>query len=75
MEERFISAAAQLDESHQDKTIRPARLSDYIGQTVVREQMELFVTAARRRNEALDHTLIFGPPGSWENNPCKYYCQ
>ena len=63
MEDRFISAAAQLDESHQDKTIRPARLSDYIGQTVVREQMELFVTAARRRNEALDHTLIFGPPG------------
>ncbi|MGY8865165.1 MAG: Holliday junction branch migration DNA helicase RuvB [Methylophagaceae bacterium] len=63
MEDRFISAAAQLDESHQDKTSRPARLSDYIGQTVVREQMELFVTAARRRNEALDHTLIFGPPG------------
>tara|TARA_B100000795_G_scaffold61631_1_gene41364 strand:- start:1041 stop:2063 length:1023 start_codon:yes stop_codon:yes gene_type:complete len=63
MEDRFISAAAQLDESHQDKTIRPARLTDYIGQKVVREQMELFVTAARRRSEALDHTLIFGPPG------------
>lgn len=63
MEDRFISAVAQLDEDHQEKAIRPARLSDYIGQPVVREQMELFVTAARQRSEALDHTLIFGPPG------------
>jgi len=63
MEDRFISAVAQLDEDPQEKAIRPARLSDYIGQPVVREQMELFVTAARQRNEALDHTLIFGPPG------------
>ena len=63
MEDRFISAVAQLDEAHQDKAIRPARLADYVGQPVVREQMELFVTAARKRSEALDHTLIFGPPG------------
>lgn len=63
MEDRFISAIAQLDEAHQDKAIRPARLADYVGQPVVREQMELFVTAARKRSEALDHTLIFGPPG------------
>jgi len=63
MEDRFISAVAQLDEAHQDKAIRPARLTDYIGQPVVREQMELFVSAARKRSEALDHTLIFGPPG------------
>ena len=63
MEDRFISAVAQLDEDHQEKAIRPARLSDYIGQPVVREQMDLFVTAARQRSEALDHTLIFGPPG------------
>ena len=63
MEDRFISAIAQLDEAHQDKAIRPARLADYIGQPVVCEQMELFVTAARKRSEALDHTLIFGPPG------------
>ena len=62
MEDRFISAVAQLDEAHQDKAIRPARLVDYIGKPVVREQMELFVTAARKRSEALDHTLIFGPP-------------
>ncbi|WP_432480888.1 Holliday junction branch migration DNA helicase RuvB [Moraxella sp. ZY200743] len=46
-----------------DRMIRPATLSDYIGQPKVREQMEVFITAARKRNEALDHTLIFGPPG------------
>jgi len=63
MEDRFISAVSQLDEAHQDTAIRPARLADYIGQPVVREQMELFVSAARKRQEALDHTLIFGPPG------------
>lgn len=43
--------------------MRPARLADYIGQPLVREQMQLFIQAARGRTEALDHTLIFGPPG------------
>ena len=43
--------------------IRPTSLSDYIGQPVVREQMEIFIGAARKRGESLDHTLIFGPPG------------
>lgn len=46
-----------------DRAIRPTTLSDYIGQPKVREQMEVFITAARQRSEALDHTLIFGPPG------------
>lgn len=46
-----------------DRAIRPTTLSDYIGQPKVREQMEVFITAARKRAEALDHTLIFGPPG------------
>ena len=43
--------------------MRPGRLADYIGQPLVREQMQLFIQAARGRDEALDHTLIFGPPG------------
>lgn len=50
-------------EEQQDRAIRPLRLADYIGQPVVREQMALFIQAARGRAEALDHTLIFGPPG------------
>ncbi|MCE0461946.1 MULTISPECIES: Holliday junction branch migration DNA helicase RuvB [Pseudomonas] len=50
-------------EEIQDRAIRPVSLADYIGQPTVREQMELFIQAARGRSESLDHTLIFGPPG------------
>lgn len=46
-----------------DRAIRPRCLADYTGQLVVREQMDIFIRAAKLRNEALDHTLIFGPPG------------
>ena len=46
-----------------DRAIRPKKLSDYVGQPAVREQMEIFVRAAQQRSEALDHVLIFGPPG------------
>jgi Holliday junction DNA helicase RuvB len=50
-------------EDKQDRAIRPDTLADYEGQQAVREQMEIFIGAARARNEALDHTLVFGPPG------------
>ena len=46
-----------------DRAIRPKSLKDYLGQRVVREQMEIFLAAAKQRREPLDHTLIFGPPG------------
>jgi Holliday junction DNA helicase RuvB len=46
-----------------DRAVRPKRLEDYVGQQRVKAQMEIFITAARQRKEALDHTLIFGPPG------------
>ena len=62
MQDRLITAIEK-PEDHFDRAIRPASLDDYIGQPVVREQMEIFIQAARSRNEALDHTLIFGPPG------------
>ncbi|BCS45896.1 ATP-dependent DNA helicase RuvB [Pseudomonas amygdali pv. tabaci str. ATCC 11528] len=62
--DRLITAAGGRDRDEQmDRAIRPLSLVDYIGQPTVREQMELFIQAARGRNEALDHTLIFGPPG------------
>jgi len=63
MEERFISPQSNNDEERIDRAIRPITLEDYIGQPVVREQMDLFISAAKQRKEALDHTLIFGPPG------------
>ena len=50
-------------ETRFDRSLRPTRLAEYIGQRAVREQMAIFIEAARRRGEALDHTLIFGPPG------------
>ncbi|EPM48575.1 MULTISPECIES: Holliday junction branch migration DNA helicase RuvB [Pseudomonas syringae group] len=62
--DRLITAVGGRDRDEQlDRAIRPLSLADYIGQPTVREQMELFIQAARGRSEALDHTLIFGPPG------------
>lgn len=61
--DRLIAATGRDRDEQLDRAIRPLSLADYIGQPTVREQMELFIQAARGRNEALDHTLIFGPPG------------
>jgi Holliday junction DNA helicase RuvB len=61
--DRLIAAQTIGDDEAIEQAIRPARLTDYIGQPAVHEQMEIFIHAARGRNEALDHTLIFGPPG------------
>lgn len=61
--DRFISPVSAPGEEAQDRAVRPKTLADYEGQPRVREQMEIFIHAARKRNEALDHTLIFGPPG------------
>ncbi|MGQ4879882.1 Holliday junction branch migration DNA helicase RuvB [Billgrantia sp. LNSP4103-1] len=61
--DRLIAADERDGESRVDHAIRPKRLADYIGQPRVREQLEIFITAARGRDESLDHTLVFGPPG------------
>jgi len=61
--DRLISPATSADETALEGAIRPRRLADYIGQPVVHEQMDIFIGAARKRGEALDHVLIFGPPG------------
>jgi holliday junction DNA helicase RuvB len=61
--DRLITAEAGADDRAIDRAIRPRKLDDYVGQPAVREQMEIFISAARARKEALDHVLIFGPPG------------
>lgn len=61
--DRFISPVKTPNEEVHDRAVRPKTLQDYEGQPQVREQMEIFIHAARKRSEALDHTLIFGPPG------------
>ena len=62
--ERIISATrAHPSEDVVERALRPRRLDDYVGQPRIREQLDIFMTAARGRSEALDHVLLFGPPG------------
>jgi len=61
--DRLVTTGGRDRDEQLDRAIRPLSLADYIGQPVVRDQMELFIQAARGRSEPLDHTLIFGPPG------------
>ena len=61
--DRLISAAESPSEERFDRALRPVTLVDYVGQTVVKEQLHIFIEAARKRNEPLDHCLVFGPPG------------
>ncbi|WP_392553497.1 Holliday junction branch migration DNA helicase RuvB [Orbus wheelerorum] len=61
--DRLISPVVQKEEETIDRAIRPKSLDEYIGQPHVREQMKIFIQAAKQRGDALDHLLIFGPPG------------
>ena len=61
--DRLTTAEAVADDKAFDRAIRPKQLADYVGQPGVKRQMSIFIEAARRRGEALDHVLIFGPPG------------
>lgn len=61
--DRLISAGATIAEDVADRAIRPKFLAEYVGQPQVRSQMEIFIQAAKLRGDALDHLLIFGPPG------------
>ena len=61
--DRLVAAPATREEEAIDRAIRPKKLADYVGQEQVKAQMEIFVKAAVKRGEALDHALIFGPPG------------
>jgi Holliday junction DNA helicase RuvB len=63
-ETRIIAAtSASPNEEAQERALRPKQLDEYVGQVKIRSQLEIFITAARQRKEALDHTLLFGPPG------------
>jgi holliday junction DNA helicase RuvB len=61
--ERVVTGLASSEEEAIDRAIRPRKLDEYVGQAPVKAQLEIFVSAARQRGEALDHVLIFGPPG------------
>ena len=59
--ERLIDAKSTTDDEQLELSIRPKILTEYIGQPTVREQLHIFIQAAKQREEALDHTLLFGP--------------
>ena len=62
--DRLIDAApVSVQEEQLEKALRPRRLADYVGQRKIRQQLDIFIEASRRRQEALDHVLLFGPPG------------
>lgn len=62
--DRLIAGGcANPNEENVDRALRPMRLADYVGQKAVREQLQIFIEAARRRGDPLDHLLLFGPPG------------
>src|SRR5487761_560501 len=63
MSDRVIASGATREDDAIEASIRPHKLGEYLGQAAVREQLSIYIEAAKRRGEALDHVLIFGPPG------------
>lgn len=63
MNERIISANLMMDEQEAELSLRPRYLSEYIGQARVKENLKIYIEAAKQRAEALDHVLLYGPPG------------
>src|ERR1700678_180879 len=62
-QDRIVAGPAKREDEVVDRAVRPKSLADYVGQSNVKTQMDIFIQAARNRGEALDHVLIFGPPG------------
>ena len=71
---RMVAPETQLGEVH-DLSLRPQNLEDYVGQEEIRRNLEVFIAAAKKRNHALDHVLLSGPPGLGKNDLGKYFCQ
>lgn len=63
MEKRIISSDLQLEDNEIESSIRPLTLNEYIGQSAIKENIKIFIEAAKIRGEALDHVLLYGPPG------------
>ncbi|MFN3689587.1 MAG: Holliday junction branch migration DNA helicase RuvB, partial [Fimbriimonadales bacterium] len=59
---RIVDPSRRLEEASSEATLRPQRLSEFVGQQQLKENLSVFIQAARGRGEALDHVLLFGPP-------------
>src|SRR3712207_6978769 len=63
MEDRIVSASYKREDFDVEHSLRPEKLTEYIGQSKVKEKLSIFIEAAKIRREALDHVLLYGPPG------------
>ena len=63
MERRIITTEVQPEEKKLEQNLRPQLLKDYIGQNKARSELKIYIDAAKKRNETLDHVLFYGPPG------------
>lgn len=63
LENRIVSTSYTADDSETEQSLRPARLEDYIGQEKAKDNLKVYIEAAKKRNESLDHVLLYGPPG------------
>lgn len=73
-ENRILSAAEiPADAGADDNPLRPRTMEEYIGQEKVKENLSVFIEAARQRQESLDHVLLYGPPGLGQDDACGYY--
>ncbi len=62
-DERFVSSSKSFEDDQIENVLRPKTMNDYVGQTKVKENLMVYISAAKKRNEALDHVLLYGPPG------------
>lgn len=61
--ERIVNPSEMQEDSNSELSLRPQKINEYIGQDKVKERLDIFIKAAKNRKEALDHTLLYGPPG------------
>ena len=71
----FWSKLAPLEEDMREISLRPLKLADFTGQPKLRENLSVFINAAAKRSEPLDHVLLYGPPGLGQNHTSADCCQ
>ena len=75
MSRRIITTENLEEDIKIENNLRPQLLDDYIGQEKIKEMLKVYIAAAKDRGDALDHVLFYGPPGTWKDDACRYYCQ
>ena len=74
-EERIICPGFSSEDTDLENSLRPRKLDDYVGQDKIKENLKVYIEAAKQREEPLDHTLLYGPPGLRKNNTFCHNCK